>query len=200
MHQLLPLIAVSDHAGWAIAVAVNSTGQDGMVSVVDRCRIVLKADDLPGMPHHDESRRHPLSKTVAMVGDVRRSARTHSQSALEELALRLGIVRATIVLRAIPEMPGTVAECITDYWANARADGVMYRTELAEAALARGWNVAWFDKKMQAAAQRTPQFARVDAEAKHLFAPPWNGDHRLALAGALSTLARKAEDKDHGHQ
>lgn len=183
------VVGVSDHAGWAVLVT-----QDGEGTVVDRCRVALKDDALPGLPHHDASRRLPLAEAVVMVEQVRRSARAHSERRLTELAARLGLERAALALRAIPKMPDSVEGCIADYWANARADGVMYREELARAAKARGWRVAWFDARQQAAMQKTAAYAVREAEAARRFARPWNRDHRIALAGAMAVLLQGGTD------
>tara|TARA_R110002110_G_scaffold9832_3_gene48044 strand:+ start:112 stop:702 length:591 start_codon:yes stop_codon:yes gene_type:complete len=179
-----PVVGVSDHAGWAVLVTLGAAGP-----VVDRCKVVLKDDDLPGLPHHDASRRLPLAEAVTMVERVRRSARAHTEHCLAELAQRLDLERAVLALRAIPKMPDSVEECIADYWANARADGVMYREELARAAKARGWPVGWFDARQLAAVQKTADYAAREAEAAGRLAPPWNRDHRIALAGAMAVIS-----------
>ena len=184
-----PIVGVSDHAGWAMLVTVEAGG-----AVIDRCRVLLKDDDLPGLPHHDASRRLPLAEAVAMVEKVRRSARAHGERCLSELSQRLGMERAALALRTIPKMPDSVEACIADYWANARADGVMYRKELARAAEARGWQVGWFDARQQAGMQKTAAYTAREAEAAGRFAPPWNKDHRIALAGALAAFPEGGTD------
>jgi len=187
--KAIPLVGVSDHAGWAVLVTLDANG-----AVVDRCKVLLKDDDLPGLPHHDASRRLPLAEAVAMVEKVRRSAQAHSKRQLTELAERLGLDRAALALRALPNMPDSVEECIADYWANARADGVMYREELARAADAHGWQVGWFDNQQQAAMQKTAAYRTNETEASARFAPPWNRDHRIALAGALAAFSQGGTD------
>jgi hypothetical protein len=44
------VVGVSDHGGWAVLVTV---ARDGML--LDRRRVELVDDDLPGIPHHHES-------------------------------------------------------------------------------------------------------------------------------------------------
>lgn len=179
------IVGVSDHGGWAMLVTLALPDH-----VRDRCRVVLKDDGLPGLPHHDESRRLALAEAVAMVETVRQAARLHSRCVLE--ALQRAEPIAGIALRALPALPPSVAERIASPWANARADGAMFREELAGAAAALGWSVHWIDAAALKRAGQTDEFARAEAEASRRFAPPWNADCRLALAAAFA--ARQEEE------
>lgn len=179
-------VGVSDHGGWAMLVTVGPSG-----TVLDRCKVDLKDAALPGLPHHSDGRRLKLSQAVALVERVRLSAILHSRRALEVLEGGLGCGFACIALRAIPTLPESVAERIADPWANARADGVMFREVLAEAARARGWDVYWFDKRRLNDVLRSAQFVDAEADASRRFAAPWNQDCRLALAGATAALLAK---------
>lgn len=179
------VVGVSDHGGWAMLVTLGPSG------VVDRCKVDLKDDALPGLPHHDASRRLALADAVALVEEVRLSARLHSSRVLEALERGLDCAIDGIALRSMPKLPPTVAERITDPWANARADGAMFREELAEAARARGWTVSWFDTRRLEPLLRSAAFVQAEAQAAQRFAPPWNKDCRTALAGAMAARAAR---------
>ena len=105
------------------------------------------------MPHHGPGQRLPPDVGVALVEQVRASAECEAAARLAELtALVPGIT--AIALRDCPSLPATVAETLASYWAQTRADGVMYRRALAGAATARSWSVQWFDKRLAAQQER----------------------------------------------
>lgn len=132
------IAGVSDHAGWAVLVTVAEDA-----TVLDSRRVELVAADLPGMPHHGPAQRLPIEEAVDLVERVRASAAVFARRVLDDLPTD---VRG-IAIRKRPTLPATVAERITSYWAQNRADWVMYRDVLAEAATARGWSVHEYDAK-----------------------------------------------------
>jgi hypothetical protein len=165
-------IGVSDHAGWAILVTAAADG-----TLLDRRRVELVDDALPGLPHHHEGQMLPVDQAVALVGRVRVSAEKHAAVALEGVATAVPRILG-IALRARPPLPPTIAERITDYRARNVADWVMYRNALASAAEARGWPVYWYDAKD----------LNLDADVLQLrsaIGPPWSKDHKLAMAAAI---------------
>jgi hypothetical protein len=177
------IIGISDHGGWAVLV---TAARDG--TLLDRRRVELVDDDLPALPHHHEAQRLPPSQAVALVERVRVSAERHATLALETVATAVPLIRG-VALRNRPPLPPTIAERITDYRARNVADWVMYRTALAAAAAARGWPVHWYDaKKIAGAAGRALHVDSFDAhflEMRRVLGPPWNNDHKLALAAAI---------------
>jgi hypothetical protein len=168
------VIGVSDHGGWAILVTVASDG-----TVLDRRRVELVDDALPALPHHHEGQMMPVEDAVALVARVRASAEKHARLALDALAAEVPQLTA-IALRERQPLPATVAERITNVRARNVADWVMYREALAKAAEERGLRVHWYDPKAL-----TP--ATFDALRKKI-GPPWNNDHKLAMAAAASAL------------
>ena len=98
-----------------------------------------------------------------------------------------------IALREYQPLPPTIVDRLKDYRARNVADWVMYRKALADAAEARGWPVYFYDpKKVFAAAS---QALRVDFDVRFrqmrsAVGPPWNNDHKLAMAAALVADAR----------
>jgi hypothetical protein len=184
MSKYHAVIGVSDHGGWAVLVTATSNG-----TLLDRRRVELADEDLPKIPHHSEGQRLPPDEAVALVERVRASAERHSKLVLDGLATTLpGRIRG-IALRQCPELPPTIAERITHYWAQNVADWVMYRKALAAAAEARGWAVHWYDaKKVSAAASEALHIEDLDTHFVQLrksIGPPWNNDHKLAMAAAI---------------
>jgi len=133
-----------------------------------------------------------MEGAVALVERVRASAERHAVLALDGLAT--AVPRALgIALRICPQLPPTIAERIKDYRARNLADWVMYRKALAAAAEARNWPVHWYDaKNVLASASEALQVENFDAyflQVRRAVGPPWNKDHKLAMAAAIVTAA-----------
>jgi hypothetical protein len=177
------VVGISDHGGWAVLVTARADG-----TLLDRRRVELVDENLPALPHHHEGQLLPIDEAVALVERVRACAEKRAVSALEALAAAIPGIQG-VALRARQPLPATIAERLTDYRARNVADWVMYRDALASAAEARGWPVHWFDVKTVAgAAARALQVASFDAYFLRLrreVGPPWNNDHKLALAAAI---------------
>ena len=177
------IVGVSDHGGWAVLVTV---GRDG--TLLDRRRVELVDDSLPGLPHHREGQGLPSDEAMALVERVRASAERHAGLALDAVATAVPDVLG-VALRDCPQLPPTIAERIKDYRSRNVADWVMYRKALALAAEERGWPVHWYDaKKVLDAASRALHVDDFDAHFHRLrrdVGPPWNQDHKLAMAAAV---------------
>jgi hypothetical protein len=182
------IIGVSDHGGWAVLVTVAGDG-----TLLDRRRVELVDEDLPKIPHHSEGQALPLHEAVALVERVRVSAERHAKLGLDAVAMTVPGRILGVALRQCPGLPPTIAECIKDYRAQNVADWVMYRKALAAAAEARGWAVHWYDaKKVFDAAAEALRIADIEAHFQQLrkaVGPPWNKDHKLALAAAIVTAS-----------
>lgn len=178
-------IGVSDHGGWAVLVTAARDGR-----LLDRRRVELVGEGLPKLPHHSEGQRLPLDEAVELVERVRVSAERHAALALETVAMA-GLRIVGIALRKCPELPPTIALRITDYRAQNNADWVMYRRALASAAEARGWPIHWYDaKSVMEAARKALGVEEMDdhfLEVRRAVGPPWNQDHKLAMAAAIVT-------------
>jgi hypothetical protein len=185
------IIGVSDHGGWAVLVTATRDG-----TLLDRRRVELVDESLPGLPHHHEGQLLPMDRAVALVERVRVSAEKHAVLALDAVAMAVPRILG-IALRSCPQLPATIAERITDYRARNVADWVMYRNALAAAAQARGWPVHWYDaKKVFALASQALNVESFDAYFLHLrrtLGPPWNNDHKLAMAAAIVTATALSE-------
>jgi hypothetical protein len=178
------IIGVSDHGGWAVLVTVGGDGK-----LLDRRRVDLVDADLPKIPHHSDGQGLPIDQAVALVERVRVSAERHAKLGLDAIAMTVPGRILGVALRQCPELPPTIAERIKDYRAQNVADWVMYRKALAAAAEARGWGVHWFEaKKVVGEASKTlgiEDFEAYFVELRRSFGPPWNNDHKLAMAAAI---------------
>jgi hypothetical protein len=179
MPQTTAVAGISDHAGWAVVVCV-ANGE-----VIDRRRIELLGPELPNMPYHHDAQGLAEDEAAALIARVRQSAAICAAHALAALPASV----QAIAIRKRPPLPATVAERIASYHAQTRADGVMYRDVLAEAAHALGWSVAEYEAK--AVLQQAGQALGTGNISAHLAAtaaalgPPWRKDHRVAMAAAI---------------
>jgi hypothetical protein len=185
------IIGVSDHGGWAVLVTVAHDG-----TLLDRRRVELVDEYLPALPHHHEGQGLPMDEAVALVERVRVSAERHAVLALDAVATAVRVILG-VALRNCPQLPPTIAERIKDYRARNVADWVMYRKALAAAAAARGWPVHWYDaKKVLGAASQALGVENFDVHSLHVrraIGPPWNKDHKLAMAAAVVAAKALAE-------
>ena len=185
------IIGVSDHGGWAVLVTVARDG-----TLLDRRRVELVGEGLPKIPHHSEGQWLPLDEAVKLVERVRVSAERHAALALDAVTMAVPRILG-VALRECPELPPTIPERIKDYRAQNVADWVMYRKAVALAAEARGWPVHWYNaKKVFAAASVALRVADLDAHflrVRRAVGPPWNMDHKLAMAAAIVTASAVVE-------
>ena len=169
-----------------------TVARDG--TMLDRRRVELVDEDLPKIPHHSEGQGLPLDEAVKLVERVRASAERHAKLVLEAVATAVPGRILGVALRKCPELPPTIAERIKDYRAQNVADWVMYRNALAAAAEARSWGVHWYDaRKVFDAASKKLRIADIEAhflKIRKTVGPPWNKDHKLAMAAAIVAASR----------
>ena len=174
---------MSDHGGWAVLVTVARDGK-----LLDRRRVELVDDELPVLPHHHPSTGLTTHEAAAVVERVRASAEKHAVLALDALARAVQPIHG-IALRTCPQLPPTIVQRLTDYRARNVADWVMYRKAIATAAVARGWPVHWYDaRNVSEAAADALGVKSFDAHflrMRKIVGPPWNNDHKLAMAAAI---------------
>jgi hypothetical protein len=185
------IIGISDHGGWAVLVTVARDG-----TLLDRRRIELLDAGLPKLPHHHEGQGLPLDEAVELIERVRVSAERHAVLALDAVTLAVPRILG-VALRECPQLPPTIAGRIKDYRAQNVADWVMYRNALASAAEARGWPVHWYDaKSVLSAASQALRVENLDAhflQVRRAVGPPWDKDHKLAMAAAIVTASAVVE-------
>ncbi len=185
------IIGVSDHGGWAVLVTVARDG-----TLLDRRRVELVGEGLPKLPHHSEGQGLPLDEAVELVERVRVSAERHAALALDAVTMAVPRILG-VALRKCQPLPPTIAERIKDYRAQNVADWVMYRKALASAAEARGWPVHWYDaKNILETARQVLRAENLDAyflKVRRAVGPPWDKDHKLAMAAAIVTAPAAVE-------
>ena len=129
---------------------------------------------------------------MELVERVRVSAERHAVLALDAVTTAVPRILG-VALRKCPQLPATIAERITDYRAQNNADWVMYRKALASAAEARVCPVHRYDaKSVFGAARQALRVEDLDAyflQVRRAVGPPWNQDHKLAMAAAIVTAS-----------
>jgi hypothetical protein len=175
-------VGIAHHFGWAVAVTASADHE-----VVDRRRIALVEPGVATAPIHSEGKRLDDGAAAELVAQVRASAGRATSAALEELAATVGEPIVSLSLRAWP--PDFPEEIVVQRRVpyEARADSIMYREILAEAARALGWAVHLYDSGVESEASRLLA-GRADevlyGPRKRLGAP-WTKDHRMALAATI---------------
>jgi len=185
-------IGIAHHLGWAVVVTA-STDHD----VVDRRRIELIDQRLPAAPIHHEGGTHEMHRSgpalddvalAALAADVRASAMRSATAALGALAADLPADIRSISVRDWPaEFPTDIAVLRRPPY-ESRADSVMYCQALAAAAADRGWDVHRYDHRTVEADAARLLGSRADLilrGPRAAFGPPWNKDHRAALAATI---------------
>lgn len=176
-------LGIAHHFGWAVAVTASADHR-----VVDRRRIALIEPGVATAPIHHEGKPLDDEATAALVAEVRASAAGATSASLDHLASALSEPILSMSLRAWPsDFPTDIAvQRRVPY--EARADSVMYRQILAEAAHTRGWEVLFFDARTVEARAVSQLGARADGVLfgpRETLGPPWGKDHRMALAATV---------------
>jgi hypothetical protein len=176
-------LGIAHHFGWAVAVTASADHR-----VVDRRRIELIEPGVAAAPIHSDGKDLDDAAAAALVASVRASAVRATAAALDELVAALPAPIVSLSLRAWPpDFPTDLAvQRRVPY--EARADSVMYRQVLADAAVARGWTVHLFEAKdveARAAARLGARATEVLDGPRTTLGPPWTKDHRIALAATV---------------
>jgi hypothetical protein len=177
------------------------------VDILDRRSVELTEPGLPISPHHREgswavgrylktpgARSVSLEEAVRLVEQVRMSAARGAREGLATLAASVSVPIERIALRACPSLPPTTEARIADNRAQTIADSVMYRQAVADAALALGWSVQWYDRDAvvgaAAAALHCETIDAVLAAMGRSVGPPWQARQKLAAAAAIAASGR----------
>jgi len=185
-------LGIAHHFGWAVAVTADDDHR-----VVDRRRIELIEPGLPPAPVHHVGGPHAMHRQTTpldddalatLVADVRASVVRSATAALEELAADVAPPIVSISVRDWPDDFPTDIGVQRQPPYEARADSIMYCQVLAEVAHERGWKVHVYDAKTverEAAAVLAAQADEVLHGPRTTLGPPWNKDHRQALAATV---------------
>lgn len=139
-------------------------------------------------PFHHDGKPLDDDAFADLLGMVRASALRQTSASLDELQATCPEPILSISLRAWPaDFPVDLATLRRIPY-ESRADSVMYREILAEAARERGWAVCFFEAETVERDAETILGARaadiLDGPRARL-GPPWTKDHRMALAAAI---------------
>lgn len=183
-------VGIAHHFGWAIAVTASTDFQ-----VVDRRRIALVEPGVPTAPFHSGGTSLDDIAFAELLANVRASAARQTNAALDELQAACEEPVLSLSLRAWPSNFPADLPTLRRVPYESRADSVMYRQVLAQAARSRGWAVCYFEPK---AVEREAE-AILGARATDILdgpraqlGPPWTKDHRMALAAAIVAASRPA--------
>ena len=184
-------LGIAHHFGWAVAV----TAEDGVVR--DRRRIELLEEGLPAAPIHHHGGFYEMHRDgappdddtlAALVADVRAASIRHTSAALDALTSEVSGQLTSLSVRGWPaDFPTDIATLRRPPY-ESRADSVMYCQVLAALAEARGWTVSFYDTKTveaQAAMILGDRADDVLVGPRSILGPPWNKDHRMALAATI---------------
>lgn len=199
-HRSTPVrIGIAHHLGWAVVVTASSDYE-----VFDRRRVELIDNDLPAAPIHHIGGPHALHRRdhldddvlEELVAQVRASVERMTAAALDELDSTLPAPIESMSLRAWPEdFPDDIAVLRRAPY-ESQADSVMYRQILAEVAHDRTWDLHLYDAKTvesQAARILGDRAQHVLHGPRQKLGPPWNSDHRTALAATIMAASVPAE-------
>jgi hypothetical protein len=185
-------VGIAHHLGWAVAITASASHE-----VIDRRRIELVDARLPSAPIHDLGGAHALHAPVepldddalaSLVREVRASAASAARTALEHLAATITEPIQSVSLVAWPDDFPTDIAVMRRVPYESRADSVMYRQVLADAARDRGFAVLRYDAKtVEAEAGRKlgDRAHEVLHGPRATLGPPWSKDHRIALAATI---------------
>jgi hypothetical protein len=197
---LTAVLGVADHNGWAVCVTVAASR--GVPVVVDRRRVELIEPGVPSQPYHHETVGMPRPAAEKLVVRVRDSVmRTTLARLLQmrgELQPPYTIVAMTLRNPPLDYVPVTVAEAHASYPVMCRADGMMYHDALCTAARRlkialelhnRGEEVARAADRFGVGMAEVERFLKTAGDS---LGPPWQKEHRHAVAAAVRVLADRA--------
>ena len=176
-------VGIYDHFGWAVAVTASAGHR-----VVDRRRLELVEPGICPAPIHYEGKNLDVAATASLVAEVRASVGRATEAAFDRIAAAVDEPIVSISLRVWPpDFPDDIAVQLRVPY-ESRADAVMYRQILAEAAQGRGWPVHLYRAREvigQASEVLGDRTEEVLEGPRSTLGPPWTKDHRVALAAAI---------------
>ena len=140
-----PVIGATDHYGRAELVTLAVRGAAPVF--LDRRRVVLSDEGLPGAPYHHEALELDIEAATDLVGRVRQSVAHRARAAVSTMLAAYGA--RVLILPASPYdvLPDSLEEVLSSRSLTLAADGMLYRESLAAAAAALGMEVQRYSRK-----------------------------------------------------
>ena len=196
MKSLPCAISIADHTGWAHVVSVSTS--NGVPVVVDRRRVTLIDDGLPGMVYHHTIAAMTDDAADALIADVQKSVARCARKELKRLVADLAPAHkvVTLAIRRPPfdALPASVSAVRQSYALQNGADGVMYQLALCAAARDLGLTVKLCRRgeEVSTAAERLGVSTRaVESFVTTTGRPagtPWTQEHRRAFTAGIAAL------------
>ncbi len=188
------------HSGWAALVVLGKGG--GGVAVVERRRIELVEEDWAKQPYHAAEDLKPDAARDLVgrgVEAARRIAVREMRAAVKRERERGNDLAGCAVLVSDPMPEWSVGEILAVHFRMHKAEGVLFREALADAARACGVRlVAIREKELAGRAEEalgTPaeSLAKKVAALGKSVGPPWGKDQKDAALAALVALAGRGK-------
>jgi hypothetical protein len=188
------------HSGWAALVVVG--GDADRARVLDRRRVELvdEGESWAKAPYH-AAEELPPADARALVARSLKVARRNTTRALEQEIRRAADaghpVGACAVLMGTPMPPWSTDEILAVHFRMHKAEGVMWRAAIAEAAIECGLRLVPVAEKRLGEEARRALGATPAAVARRLgdlgqgLGPPWGKDQKDAALAALIALTGK---------
>jgi hypothetical protein len=184
------------HSGWAALVVVGLN--NGSIEILDRRRIELAEEEWAKQPYHaaEELKPSEARKVVQRgVGEAHKCALREMQAAVTRYGVDDQYVTACGVLVGNDMPDWTVEEILAVHFRMHKAEGVLFREALAEAAASCGLRVARVPEKnlldygqqvfKKSQDRLVKEIATIGKEA----GPPWGKDQKDAALAAMIALS-----------
>ena len=196
------------HSGWAALVVLGI--RSGNLQVVERRRMELVEDDAARWAKQPYHAAQGLSRSAARqmvergVRSAHRIAAREIQAAVKRARAAGHEVDSCAVLMADPMPDWSVDEILAVHFRMHKAEGVLFREALAQAAAACGLRfVAISEKSLEqqtetALATPVQRLKKTVATLGKSVGPPWGKDQKEAALAAMIALQERAKAKRPG--
>lgn len=179
-------IGLKAHSGWAALVSVGR--QDGSFVVSTRQRIDLVEEAWAKQPYHAAEHLEPArarDRVAQGIAQARRMAVAELRTVIDREQSRDHIVDAVAVLTGAPMPAWTVDEILSVHFRMHKAEGVLFREVLAQAATACAVKLVTIpERELGAYTRLSKRLIALGATV----GPPWAKDQKDAALAALIAL------------
>ena len=192
-------LGLSVHSGWAALVALGKA--DGRICVVDRCRMELVDEGESSwakQPYHAAEQLDPKAARTLVERGIK-AAHTKARHELEAALRRVGDagneVAACAILVGEPMPDWSVEEILAVHFRMHKAEGVLFRVALVQAAESCGLKVLAISEKLLLEQAQKTLLAPTSTLKKRVIklgktvGSPWGKDQKDAALAALIALA-----------